>query len=155
MNTRRILLLLSMIYVLTACQAGISQPQPLSPTTLDDEFPLTPGQSAIVANTDLTLTFHAVVSDERCPSEVECAVSGPVTVSLSARQGNGDLTEFTLQTYTDENGRSPNVQFEGITNRAEVGDYLIQIAGVTPYPMDLSTTIEPSEYRLNLMILKK
>jgi hypothetical protein len=105
-----------------------------------------------VTGTDLTVTFNSVLSDERCPSEIECAVSGPVTISLALQQGGGRATDFTLQTFTDTNGRSPNVQFEGVTNRAEVGDYVIQILSVTPYPRNLTTDIEPSEYRIGLLV---
>jgi hypothetical protein len=122
---------------------------------LNTEITLAPGQSAAVTGTDLTITFHAVISDERCPSEVECAASGPVTVSLSVQQGSGSPTDFTLQTFTEQTGRSPNVKFEGVTNRTEVGNYIIQIQSVTPYPTNLTTKIEPSDYRLGLLILNR
>ena len=146
---------LSIACLLAACQTtpAPSQP-PVANLTVHAELPLAPGQSAAVTNTDLTITFHSIVSDERCPSESECLTSGPVTVSLSIQQGDNPATGFTLQTFTDENGRSPNVQFEGITNRAEVGEYLVQIASVTPYPEERSTPIEPAEYRLTLWVLK-
>jgi hypothetical protein len=146
-------LILVMSYVLAGCQTGT----PASPaaTTVTHEIILAPGQSASVTGTDLTLSFHSIVSDERCPREVECAASGPVTVSLSVQQGNDTPNDFTLQTFTDVNGRSPNVQFEGITNRAEVGDVVIQITGVTPYPIDSTTAIEASEYRVALVVSNK
>ena len=140
--------------LLTACQSERTPSAP-APVPLDAHIILAPGQSTAETGTDLTITFHSVVSDERCPSQVECAASGPVTVSLSVQQGNGSPNDFTLQTFTDQNGRAPNVQFEGVTNRAEVGEYLIQIAGVTPYPADPSTKIDPSQYRVGLAVLKK
>jgi hypothetical protein len=138
------------IFILAACQS--STPASPAPAALNTEITLAPGQSAAVTGTDLTITFHSVVSDERCPSEIECAASGPVTISLSIQQGTGDPTDFTLQSFTDLNGRSPNVQFEGVTNRTELGGYVIQIAGVTPYPQNLNTEIEASEYRVALLI---
>ena len=153
MKTKSVSLLLFMICLLAACQTPTSSP-PVA-TTVNNEFSLAAGQSVSVTDTDLTLTFHSVVADDRCPSKVECAASGPVTVSLSVQQGDGAPTDFTLQTFTDQNGRSPNVQFEGVTNRAEVGDYLIRIASVTPYPEDLSTKIDPAEYRVVLLVSKK
>jgi hypothetical protein len=122
---------------------------------VNTEITLAPDQSTTVAGTDLTVTFHAVVGDERCPSEMECVTSGPVSVSLSIQQGNGTPTDFTLQTFTDQDGRSPNVQFEGVTNRAEVGEYLIQIASVTPYPTNATAKIEPSAYRVGLLVSNK
>ena len=153
MKTKLISLFLGMVCLLAACQT--EPPPPPATTSVSREITLAPAQSATVTGTDLTITFHSVVSDERCPSSVECVASGPVTVSLSARQGTGSPNEFTLQTFTDENGRSPNVQFEGITNRAEIGDYVIQIAGVTPYPKNSTTEIEASEYRVALLISNK
>ena len=150
MKARAFASILFMICILAACQS--SAPSSPGPAALNTEVTLAPGQSAGVTGTDLTLTFHSVLSDERCPSEIECAASGPVTVSLSVQQGDGKPTDFTLQTFTDLNGRSPNVQFEGVTNRTELGEYAIQIASVTPYPQNLNTEIEASEYRVALLV---
>lgn len=150
MNIHRIPLSLLILLGLVACQTSA----PFTPvaTIISQEFSLAPGQSTAVAGTDLTLTLQGVIGDERCPRNVACVESGPVTVSLSVRQGNGNPSDFTLQTFTDENGRSPNVQFEGVTNRTEVGGYLIRIGSVTPYPADPSATTEPSAYRVVLIV---
>ena len=153
MKITYILLSICFLCVFVACQTARLEGSVTA--AVDEEFSLAPDQSAAVKGTDLILTFDSVLSDERCPSDVECAASGPVTVSLSVQQGSGTPIDFTLQTFTDQNGRSPNVQFEGVTNRAEVGDYLITIASVTPYPADLITEIEPSEYRVALLVSNK
>ena len=153
MKARSFFAVLFAICILPACQPAASATP--GPAALNAEVTLSPGESAAVTGTDLTITFHSVVNDERCPSEIECAASGPVTVSLSIQQGDGKPTDFTLQTFTDLDGRSPNVQFEGVTNRAELGDYAIQIAGVTPYPQNLNAEIEPSEYRVALLVSNK
>ena len=154
MKTQSISLFLLLIFILAACQPEETSSSPVT-GTVNTEITLAPGQSAAVTGTDLTITFDSVVSDERCPSEVECAASGPVTISLSVQQGSESPTDFTLQTFTEQSGRSPNVQFEGVTNRTEVGNYIIQILSVTPYPQNLTTDIEPSEYRLGLVILNR
>jgi hypothetical protein len=153
MKAKSIFSILFMIFLLMACQP--SAPASPRPAAINTEVTLAPGETVTVTGTDLTITFHSVVSDERCPSEIECAASGPVTVSLSVQQGDGDPTDFTLQTFTDTNGRSPNVQFEGVTNRTEVGEYVIQIASVTPHPQNLNTKIEASEYRIALLVSNK
>ena len=141
------------VVILIACQNVTPFPTVIAlPGT---EFTLAPGQSATVTGTDLNITFHSVLSDDRCPSDVECAASGPVTISLSVGQEAGDATDLTLQTFTDNNGRAPGGQFEGIEDRVELADYLIQIVGVTPYPKDFSTQIKSSEYRLTLMVTGK
>ena len=150
MNTKYSCVFLWVVCVLTACQTTSAPSSPVA-GTVNTEILLAPDQSTTVTGTDLTVTFHSVVSDERCPSGVECAASGPVTVSLSIQQGSEAPTDFTLQTFTDQAGRSPNVQFEGVTNRAEVGEYVIQIASVTPYPAN-GTKIEPSAYRIGLLV---
>ena len=139
-----------MLFALAACQPAATS----SPVTgtVNTEITLAPDQSAAVTNTNLTITFDSVEGDDRCPREVECVASGPVTVSLSVQEGSDDPTDFTLQTFTDQNGRAPNVQFEGVTNQVEAGSYQIRITGVTPYPVDSTTRIQPSEYRLSLLV---
>ena len=143
-----------MMCLLAACQPAATPASPAT-GTVNTEITLAPGQSVAVTGTDLTVTFHSIVDDERCPSDVECVASGPVTVSLSVQPGEAESIDFTLQTFTDENGRSPNVQFEGITNRAEVGDYAIQLASVTPYPKNSTARINPSDYRVSLVVSNK
>jgi len=153
MKTNLILQFLLILCMLAACQTSTQSPS--ISATVGTEFTLALNQSAAITETDLTITFNSVLSDERCPSDIECAASGPVSVSLSVRQGDGNATDMTLQTFTDNNGRTPRVQFEGITDRVEVGDYLIQIVGVTPYPKNLSTQIKDSEYRVTLIVSRK
>jgi hypothetical protein len=150
MKTNFIPFVLLILGIVSACQSAT--PSPEVAANLDTEFSLAPTQSATVAGTDLRITFHSVPGDDRCPSEVECAASGPVTVSLSVQRGDEAPTDFTLQTFTDHQGRAPSVPFEGITNRVEVGGFLIRIVGVTPYPQNPSSKIEPSEYRVALLV---
>jgi hypothetical protein len=152
MKLQYIPLILFVICILTACQSEVTSPSP-GPATLNTEITLAPGQSA-VTGTNLTVTFHSVVSDDRCPSDVECVASGPVTVSLSVQDGDAP-NELTLQTFTDLDGHSPNVQFGGVTNRAEVGDYVIQLAGVSPYPTSSTIPIKATAYRIALLISNK
>jgi hypothetical protein len=142
-------LILFMTFLLSACRIEATAFPTI--TTMNNELTLAPGQSATLSGTDMTITFESVVADERCPIDIECAASGPVTVSLSIQQGGDAPNDFTLQTFTDQEGRSPNVQFEGVTNRAELGNYRIQIASVTPYPRNLTET-DPAEYRVTLLI---
>ena len=140
-----ILLILSFI---SACQ--VASPPPVA-AKVDAAFTLAPDQSAAVEGTDLTITFRSVSGDDRCPSEVECAASGPVDVLLSVQNGK-ESRDFNLQAFTDHKGIAPSVPFEGLTNPIEVGGYLIRINGVTPYPANPEITIEPSDYRVTLIV---
>ncbi|HET8669757.1 MAG TPA: hypothetical protein VFM05_03755 [Candidatus Saccharimonadales bacterium] len=149
MRTKFIPSFLYIAYLLVACQTATP---PTVAAILGTEFSLSPSQSATVADRDLTITLHSVLSDDRCPSEVECAATGPVTVSLSVQQGNSAPSDLTLQTFTDQDGRAPAGQFEGIQNIAEAGDYLIQIVGVLPYPKNLDSEIKVSDYRVTFIV---
>ena len=141
-----------MLWMLAACQPGTSSPVEIA--TLNNEFTLATDQSVPVKKTDLTITFNGVLSDERCPSEIECAASGPVTVSLSVQQDGNAPAMVSLQTFTDQEGRAPSSSFEGIEDRIEIGDYLIQVVGVLPYPQNLSG-IKVSDYEATFLVTEK
>jgi len=150
MKLKFLLLSVYIFHILTACQAAT--PVPSITTAMDSQFTLAPGQSAMITDTDLMITFDSVLSDDRCPSDVECVASGAVSISLSVQQANEPPSNVTLETFTDEKGRSPSGPFEGITDRTKVGDYLIQIVAVTPYPKDPSIKIQPSDYQATFVV---
>ena len=152
MKTNLIPLFLLILSTMPACQTAT--PSPDVTASVKKEFSLAPGQSAVVGETDLTITFHSIRNDERCPIEIECVASGPVTISLSVLQGNDISSNVTLQTFTDNNGRSPKVEFEGIQDRLEVGEYLLRVVGVLPYPKNLSE-IKASDYRVTFTVAQK
>src|SRR5688572_24266678 len=134
-------------WILSACQAGNATVEP----ALNHEFSLGSGQSATIRGTDLTITFNYVLSDNRCPIEIECAASGPVTVSMTVQEGDAVPSGLALETLTDEEGRSPGVPFEGIQDSVEAGDYLIRIVSVLPYPRNLSG-IKASDYQATFIV---
>ena len=136
--------------MLTACEAA----DPTIDTRVNNEFTLARDQSARIRGTDLTVTFSSVLSDDRCPIEIECAASGPVTVSLSIQRAGEIPSNVTLETFTDQEGRAPGSQFEGIENFAEIGDHVIWLVGVVPYPRNLSG-IKASDYQVTLLVTPK
>lgn len=148
MKTKRISFFLSVIFILSACQA----PLPTVEAKVNNEFTLAPGQSVSVKRADLTITFNSVLSDERCPSQIDCASSGPVTVSLSVQKGSDTPSTITLETFTDQDGRAPMGPFEGIQDRIDLNGYLLQITGILPYPKNLSG-IKASDYQVSLIVL--
>ena len=135
---------------LAACQTA----SPIMDTPVTNEFSLETGQSARVRGTDLTITFNSVLGDNRCPSDLECAASGPVTISLTVQQEDAIPSGITLQTVTDREGRSPGVPFEGIQDSVEAGDYIIRVLGVLPYPRNLSG-IKASDYQATFLVTPK
>ena len=140
-------------FLLAACQPA-TPPPPFIATT-DVELTLAPAQTVTIVDTGLTIRLIGVTSDERCPSEIECAMSGPVSISLSAQMGDAGPVDVTMQTLTDYDGRSPSMKFEGIESRATYGGYLIQVVGVLPYPRKSTSEIKDSDYRVTLVVVRE
>ncbi|MBC7877347.1 MAG: hypothetical protein H7Y59_09285 [Anaerolineales bacterium] len=146
-------ILVFLLIALTACQSATPLPRVL--ITDNTEFTLAPNQEATIVSTGLVVTLLGVTSDGRCPSEIECAESGPVSLSLLVQIGNGEANEIYLQTFTDYEGRAPSMQFEGIENRIVYEGYVFQVAGVSPYPTNLEEPIKDSEYRVTLIVTQE
>lgn len=146
----RRLLLGIVLFVVAACQSGTPAP-PVS-ARLGEEFTLVPGQSGEIDEVGLTITLISVPGDQRCPLEVECAESGPVTVEISFQKDAGGLVEFTLQSFTDTNGQSPEGPFEGIQDRVEFEGFEIRVRGVLPHPVNFDDTIKPDEYQVLFLV---
>lgn len=142
--------LILLILLLASCQ--LTPPPPPITASVSDEFILASGQSAAITGTDLTLKLIAVPGDERCPIEIECAASGPVTLSISIQKGESEPADFILQSFTDSNGRAPQGPFEGIQDRMEFEGYLIQVKGVLPYPVRSMGEVKDSEYQVSFVI---
>ncbi len=141
------------LFLLTsACQAATPL---LNLTTAEgEEFTLAVGQSATVNASTLTVKLVGVSEDGRCPSEVTCAESGPVSIAVTVQAGNEEPMEITLRTFTDDQGRTPEMEFEGIQDRIEYKGYLIRVISVLPYPVNLEDKIEAGEYRVTFMVTK-
>ncbi|MCC6300110.1 MAG: hypothetical protein IT314_12495 [Anaerolineales bacterium] len=152
---KRILVLLILLSALVACQK--STPTPLAPitTATETEFTLGAGQSAAIVDAVFTIRLIGVDSDDRCPLEIECTESGPVTLIISLQKAPGEPVEYTLQTFTDNNGKSPEGLFEGIKDSIEYEGHVISIESVTPYPAKAKNEIEPWEYRVSFIVTKK
>ena len=146
-------ILFMFLFLLTsACQAATPLPN-LTPAE-GEEFTLAAGQSATVSASTLTVKLVGVTEDGRCPSEVTCAESGPVSIVLIVQAGNEDPMEINLQTFTDYQGRTPEMEFEGIQDRIEYEGYLIRAVSVLPYPVNLEDKIEAGEYRVTFIVTK-
>ena len=148
---KKIILVLLLILLLTGC--GSATPAPVV-APVGSEFTLAPNQTATIANTELTIRLIGVGGDQRCPSQIECAVSGPVSLSLSAQVGNQAPTNIDLQVFTGNDGRAPDIQFQGIQDRTTYAGYVIRVVGVLPYPAKSFNEIKDSAYRVTLIVSK-
>jgi len=144
--------LLSLLFILTSCQSAT--PSPI-PGALDSEFILAPEQTVTIENTGLSMRLIGITEEERCPSEIECAISGPVSLSIAVQKEAAAPVEFAMQTFTSNNGRAPDGPFEGIEDRVEYEGYVIQVKSVLPYPARSFDEIQGSEYRVSFLITEK
>lgn len=149
-KTKLFILFLVFANIVAACQTAT--PLPPITTTTGNNFTLGIGQSATITDAGLTVTLTSVAGDERCPSGMECAASGPVTLKVSVQKGNAAPAEFLLQTFTDANGDSPDFKFEGIQDSVEFDSHIFQVKAVLPYPDSRPNNIKSSEYRVTFVV---
>jgi hypothetical protein len=144
-----ITLIILVLLALTACQSAT--PSPIT-GVLASEFTLAPDQTVTIENTGLSIKLISVTADQRCPSEIECAMSGPVSLSIAVQKDTTLPIEYALQTFTSNNGRAPDGPFEGIDDRIEYEGYTIQVKSVLPYPAKSFDEIRDSEYRVSFLV---
>ncbi len=134
MKISRLLLLLSatlLATLLTACAlAGAGGPITQEPQ-LGVPFTLKIWEEAIL-DEELTIWFESVVSDNRCPQNVECIVAGLAEITLGVRTPSGDPALLTL-------GTEPG------TDTVTFQNYTIQLSALNPYPLDISPPLEDYE----------
>ena len=118
----------------TACDS------PTGPSVgIDERFTLSPGESARVASTDVTLTFVDVQGDSRCPADAICIQGGDAVVRV--RAAGGSRTE-TLELHTGDSSRA-SAQYQG---------YRVTLAELQPYPFSSRPPIGAGDYRATLVV---
>jgi hypothetical protein len=147
------LFIISIIGMTLLAACGTATPVPIT-STVDAEFMLTLGQTATIENTNLVIRLIGITNDQRCPSKIECAISGPVSLSIAIQRSIDTSVEFDLQTFTSNDGRAPDGAFEGIEDRIEYQGNLIQVKSVLPYPVKAFDEIKASEYHVIFIVSK-
>ncbi len=149
---KKIIVIILLLVCLTAC--GIATPLPPVSADVGAKFTLEPGQSALISGADFEITFVGVAGDGRCPLLIECAMSGPVTVTISIKSGANVNGEFQLTTFTDNDGSVPPMDFEGMTPQVELNGYSIRLASLLPFPQRSVAEIRDDEYRAAFVVSK-
>lgn len=147
---KRVTLLLG--FLLVACQPA-TPPPPIT-AIIGEEFTLALGQTVTITDADLTLTLESVPDDGRCPLDIECAESGPVTVIVTVRSSLSEPTEIIFRTFTDNDGRVPEMEFQGMKDREEFDGVLIQVESILPFPRMSAPAIEDNDFRVSFLITK-
>ena len=123
MKSYKYLLLLSLIFTLTACS---SSDEVVERTPFGEEFFLGFGRTEnLVDNIDIN--FFSVIGDSRCPRGMVCISEGEVTLLFDFIKDGKSLENFSLTLGFDQNNpdRQPQKEVQG---------YLIEMIQVNPYP---------------------
>ncbi len=120
--------------LLVGCGPPSSSPQQVK---TGQPFKLSPGESAMTANGELTITFNSVTSDSRCPSDAMCIQSGEAKVSLTLQASQGS--------------RNVELSTAGDNSQLAYGSYVVQLVDLEPYPIS-SKPIAPEMYEVTLTI---
>ena len=108
--------------MVAASLGGTCRENPTAPSDvqLGEPFELRIGESAVLPG-DLKMTFNRVVSDSRCPSDVNCVAAGEAWLALRLSVGSDAPVEREVRVDT----AGPEVPFLSYTIRA---------LALTPYP---------------------
>jgi hypothetical protein len=130
----RILLLLSCVLALSACDETITGPT----TPLDREFTLAPSETAIIEGASLSVRFNRITGDNRCPADAVCVLGGSADVQLTV------ASQTATRDYVVRTGDMLPVRHDRFT---------IALVQVAPYPFS-ARTIQPDEYRVTLKVTR-
>jgi hypothetical protein len=108
-----------------------------SAATLDAPIQLAPGESAVFKVEKLEVTFVAIVSDSRCPSDVTCVWAGELVVRLAIRSG----------------GRQAEHELKEMQQAAADG-YVVEVLEVLPARGPQEQRIAPADYRVTLKVTR-
>lgn len=129
-----------------ACSAGAqSDPGPNLQVIPPGDVTLQQGQTAEVSlpgggPTALFVKFDRIVSDSRCPSNVQCVWAGEVEVLIKlSGEATGERTLFL------PGGTSGSATADG-------GRYRIELKAVTPYPVSGQPSSEPNRVTLGISL---
>ncbi|MDZ4674823.1 MAG: hypothetical protein SGI84_10235 [Gemmatimonadota bacterium] len=129
--------------LILACSAGAqTDPAPNLQIVPPGEVTLLQGQTAEVAlpgaPSALFIKFERIVTDSRCPSNVQCVWAGEVAVLLTLTgQSTGELT---LRIPASNAGSSTG----------DAGPYRVELKAVTPYPAAGTTPTEPNRVTVSI-----
>ncbi|HEY7410110.1 MAG TPA: hypothetical protein VII13_05185 [Vicinamibacteria bacterium] len=125
-----------------AAAAGCDGSKPADPSPkvarLDQEFELATGETAVVGEGALRVTFDAVRDDSRCPRDAQCIWEGDATVVLTAVRATRPKASLELHT---SRGAKEEV-YEG---------HRLKLVRLLPIP-EQNGTPQQSAYRATLVV---
>ena len=133
---KRFVMVAAGIALATGCAASALIPIEVE---LERNFQLQVGQSAHVAEANLTVGFQGVTSDSRCARGESCVWEGDATISIWLQQTGGAKDEFELHTSS----RGLNV--------AVYKGFSVRLVAVHPTPVS-GVEIASADYIVTLQV---
>ena len=128
----RLVVALVSLLMTTACFGD----SPVTPSPVNQELTLAPGQTVGVQGSNLTVKFTGVSGDSRCPADALCVTGGSATVRFDVTVGS------TKRDFTFETGNLQPVAAGGVT---------VELLQLAPYPFSASP-IQPQDYRATIRL---
>jgi hypothetical protein len=110
---------------------------------LNQEFVLQGEQQAVVGAADLRLRFTGVAEDSRCPTKVECFWTGQARIVIAVQSGRSEPTDVEFNTNPAPGQNRQTVP---------VGDYVVELKSLDPYPETPDESIPLADYRATLLV---
>jgi len=129
--------MLSVLLLLTtAAQAGGRKG-----VSLNQEFTLKVGQTALIRPGGLKVTFERVLEDSRCPEGVNCIWAGNARIAVGLSRAGGRPTPVELNTDVEP-------------RRQSCLHYEVKLLGLSPRPEE-GKRVDEKSYSLTLVVKKK
>ncbi|MCK5233205.1 MAG: protease complex subunit PrcB family protein [Candidatus Aenigmarchaeota archaeon] len=134
------------IIALMILASGCTEQETLSVAAADIGIPFQIGvnQQAFLETENLGIELLNLVDDSRCPTDFRCAVSGEVVAEIMISKGTEILGVYNISDWR---------QSIGHTSKITVDKYVVELAGVSPYPKD-NSGIRLSDYVLTFIVSK-
>lgn len=133
----RVAVLLACVGLFSACASAVAGAGVQDPRPLATPFALQEGKSAVVGPARVTVTFEKVLSDSRCPVDVQCIQAGEASIRVQVQAAGGEKAALTLSTHGDR-------------DTAAAGPVTVTLTELLPVPRVTSSKREP--YRATLIV---
>ena len=121
----------------TIAYIAFKQPAKTITANIGTEFSLYIGGSVIINDNGIRVKFLDVLTDSRCPKDVECIWEGTVSLLINIQFDNQDLGDFVLN--------STNL------HKASFMGYYVKFKVLEPYPVS-TKTISKSSYLATFIV---
>ncbi len=136
--------ILSVIVALVILASGCTEQESAVLAGLDTPFQIGVNQQAFLETENMSIELLDIIDDSRCPSDFRCAVSGEVVAEIMISKGAETLGVYNISDWR---------QSIGYTSKINVDNYVVELAGVSPYPKD-DSGIRLSDYVLTFAVSK-